>query len=317
MPVSARPIGADDESRLLRPLHGVVLGVIGERPVAAAEGHRPHHRRRRVAFLERAQGDGALIAGDVFVVGIVGVLQHHRKQRAVVIRQHQCRELIGKRDEAGGFAGAFHQDGGRENDADRPVLPQQRDRVGGDGLAGRCGLRQHRPDDRMPVVGAAGKAQRIGAARLDVHQHVDRPLDRLEVQRLIVEIANRGIGETGALQLRLRRRQVGGLEPGDPVGDHEIGLEGIDGRAQRLQHVGLHHRRRPKQSGGNTGQQLTLGQPVLHQAGMNVDRTRKRDAVDRQFLLVDAIGRETGEQHPDQRDETDDEAQPNHSFTRK
>ena len=50
---------------------------------------------------------------------------------------------------------------------------------------------------------------------------------------------------------------------------------------------------------------------------MNVDRARKRDAVDRQFLLVDAIGRETGEHNSDQRDEADNEAQPNHSFTRK
>ena len=50
---------------------------------------------------------------------------------------------------------------------------------------------------------------------------------------------------------------------------------------------------------------------------MNVDRARQRDAVDRQFLIVDAIGREPGEQNPDQRDKTDDETQPNHSLTRK
>ena len=306
-----------DNRRLLRALRGVVLGIIGERPIATAECYRPHHRRQRVVLPQRAQGDGALIAGDVFVVGVIGVLQHHRKQRAVVIRQHQRRQLVGKRDEARGLGGAFHQNGGRENETDRPVLPQQRDRVRRDRLAGRRCLRQHRPDDRMPVVGTTWKAQRIRTARLDVHLHVDRLVDRLDVQRLIVEIANRRVGEAGALQFRLRRRQFGGLEPRDPVCDHEIGLEGIDGRPQRLQHIGLHHRRRPKQSGCDAREQLALGQPVLHQAGMNVDRARKRDAVDRQFLVVDAIGRETGEQNSDQRDEADNEAQPNHSFTRK
>jgi hypothetical protein len=50
---------------------------------------------------------------------------------------------------------------------------------------------------------------------------------------------------------------------------------------------------------------------------MNVDRARQRDPVDRQLLIVDAIGRKTGEQNPDERDKTDDETQPNHSFTRK
>jgi len=43
-------------------------------------------------------------------------------------------------------------------------------------------------------------------------------------------------------------------------------------------------------------QQFPLGQPILNQTGMDVDRTRQRDAVDRQFLIVDAISRQTGEQ---------------------
>ena len=50
---------------------------------------------------------------------------------------------------------------------------------------------------------------------------------------------------------------------------------------------------------------------------MNVDGAGQRDAVDRQFLFVHAIGRETGEQNSDQRDKADNEAQPNHSLTRK
>jgi len=50
---------------------------------------------------------------------------------------------------------------------------------------------------------------------------------------------------------------------------------------------------------------------------MNVDRPRQRDAVERQLLFVNAIGRKAGEQNPDQRDEADDETEPNHSLTRK
>jgi hypothetical protein len=50
---------------------------------------------------------------------------------------------------------------------------------------------------------------------------------------------------------------------------------------------------------------------------MHVDRARQRDAVDRHFLIVDAKRRQTGKQRSDQRDETDDETQPNHSLTRK
>jgi hypothetical protein len=81
--------------------------------------------------------------------------------------------------------------------------------------------------------------------------------------------------------------------------------------------LAFHHRRCAKQSGCNACEQFALGQPVLHQAGMNVDGAGQRDAVDRQFLFVNAIGRETGEQNSDQRNEADNEAQPNHSLTRK
>jgi hypothetical protein len=49
---------------------------------------------------------------------------------------------------------------------------------------------------------------------------------------------------------------------------------------------------------------------------VDVDRASQRDAVKRQFLFMDAISRETGEQTSDQRDEADDETQPNHSITR-
>ena len=44
---------------------------------------------------------------------------------------------------------------------------------------------------------------------------------------------------------------------------------------------------------------------------------RQRDALDRQFLIVHAIGCKTGEQDPDERDKANDETQPNHSLTRK
>ena len=110
------------------------------------------------------------------------------------------------------------------------------------------------------------------------------------------------------------RVQIVRLQPRDPGGEHEVGLEGIDRGAQRLQDVGLDHRRRTEQSGGDAGQQLALGQAVLHQARMHVDRARHRDAVQRQLLIVDAPSREPGEQGSDERDETDDEAQPKHSL---
>ena len=72
-----------------------------------------------------------------------------------------------------------------------------------------------------------------------------------------------------------------------------------------------------KQARCDAREQFALGQPVLNQAGMHVDRARQRDALDRQFLIVDAIGRKTGEQNSDKRNKTDDETQPNHSLTRK
>jgi hypothetical protein len=40
---------------------------------------------------------------------------------------------------------------------------------------------------------------------------------------------------------------------------------------------------------------------------MDVDRARHGNAVNGQFLVVDAIGRETGEQNPDQRNKPNDE----------
>jgi hypothetical protein len=50
---------------------------------------------------------------------------------------------------------------------------------------------------------------------------------------------------------------------------------------------------------------------------MHIDRPRHRDAVERQFLIVNAIGRKTGKQSPDKRDKSDDKSQPNHSVTLK
>ena len=100
-----------------------------------------------------------------------------------------------------------------------------------------------------------------------------------------------GIGKSFALQLALRGRELVRLQPRDPGGEHEIGLEGVDRRAQRLQHIGLHGRRRAKQAGGDAGKQLALGEAVLHQARMHVDGARQRNAVDRELLLVHAPSR--------------------------
>lgn len=72
-----------------------------------------------------------------------------------------------------------------------------------------------------------------------------------------------------------------------------------------------------KQARCDARQQFALSQPVLNQTGVDVDRARQRDAVDGQFLIMDAIGRQTGEQNSDKRNKTDNEAQPNHSLTRK
>src|ERR1700733_8820999 len=70
-----------------------------------------------------------------------------------------------------------------------------------------------------------------------------------------------------------------------------------------------------EKAGCDARQQLALGQAVLDQAGVNVDRARERNAIDRQLLIMNAIGRKTGEENPDQCDKTGDETQPNHSFT--
>src|ERR1700733_597574 len=44
-------------------------------------------------------------------------------------------------------------------------------------------------------------------------------------------------------------------------------------------------------------------------------RSRQRDTLGRQFLVMNAVCRKAGEQNSDQCNKTGDEAQPNHSFT--
>ena len=70
-----------------------------------------------------------------------------------------------------------------------------------------------------------------------------------------------------------------------------------------------------EQAGSDARQKLSLGQAVLHQARMDVDRARERNALDRELLLVHAVRREPREQRADQCKQTYDEAQPNHSLT--
>ncbi|MGY3546213.1 hypothetical protein ACVW0W_001980 [Bradyrhizobium sp. USDA 4469] len=48
---------------------------------------------------------------------------------------------------------------------------------------------------------------------------------------------------------------------------------------------------------------------------MNVDRTRERNPIQRQLLVVDAIGCKPGEQSSEQSDKADDETQPDHATT--
>ena len=73
-------------------------------------------------------------------------------------------------------------------------------------------------------------------------------VERGGVDRLIIEIADGGIWETLVDKLGMRGFELSGREPGDPAGDHEIGLERIDRCAQRLQHIGLDQGRRAEQS---------------------------------------------------------------------
>ena len=47
------------------------------------------------------------------------------------------------------------------------------------------------------------------------------------------------------------------------------------------------------------------------------DRAGKRNVVERKLLLMNAKGRDTGEQNSDQCEQTYDESQPNHSPTLK
>ena len=156
------------------------------------------------------------------------------------------------------------------------------------------------------IDAAARERHRLGIAGFNVHQHVDRLVDGSRIERRIIEVADGRIGKAGACQFGARRLQLVRLQPRDPAGDDEIGLEGVDRRPQRLQHVRLHHRGRAEQARGDPRQQFALGQAVLDQAGVNIDRARQRNPVDGQFLIVDTIGRETGEQNPDQRHQTDD-----------
>jgi len=159
------------------------------------------------------------------------------------------------------------------------------------------------------------------AAKIDIHRRIVAAREPGQLRQIADELDDR-FGQLppqaeNLLKLQQARIELGlagarsvefaRLEPRDPACDHEIGLEGVDRGPQRLQHIGLDHGRCVKQPGCDAGQQLTLGQAVLHQAGVNVDGARQRDAIDRQLLIVDAIGRKTGEQNPDQRDKTDDE----------
>jgi hypothetical protein len=248
---------------------------------------------------------------DQFAAGIARVFQHHREQRQIVIGQHQGRNLIGKSDKPGGLRSALGQHRRGQHQADRPVGAEQPDRIGRHRFALGHRLRQRRPQDRFGIQRTAGECSGLGAAGLDVHQHVDRLAKRAGIERLVVVVADRRIGKPRARKLLARRIELIRLEPRDPACDHEIGLEGVDRGPQRLQHIGLDQAGRAEQAGGDPGQKLTFGQPVLNQAGMHVDRARQRDAVDRQFLIVDASGRELVEQRPDQCYQTDDETQPN------
>src|SRR5258708_32097391 len=79
----------------------------------------------------------------------------------------------------------------------------------------------------------------------------------------------------------------------------------------------LQHQRRAERAGGDAGKKLTLGQPVRTQAAVDVERASKRNALERQLLIVHPKRRKPGEQNPDERDKADDETKPNHSLAQK
>ena len=318
MPVSASPIAADDDRGLLGAHRGVGLGVIGKRPVAVAERHRPHHRRRRAVRVATARDETTpwSLATNSSLASR-GSFSTTENSEQVVIREHQRRQLIGERDEAGRLRRAVRDHRCRQRDADRSVRAQQRDRIGRHRLAAPpepspASARRPSADRRRDRAGHASRAVR-GSTSISTSIGLSIALmsSGCRQNREWPDWRSRDIASSA-----LRRVELARLQPRNPDGHHEIGLEGIDRRAQRLQHVGLDHRGRAKQARSHARQQFAFGQPVLHQAGVNVDRPRQGDAVDRQFLIMDAIGSQPGEQNSDQRDETNNETQPNHSLTR-
>ena len=255
------------------------------------------------------------IVGDQ--LGAVGtrILQRDREQRQIVVGQHQRPELVGKRHEPNWFRGAFQHHRSGQHEAGHPIRPRQVNRIGRDRLALRHHPRQHGADGRRIVERASRECSGHGVARFDVHQHVDVLSDGARIERLVVKVADCRIGKSGGRQRLARHLEIGGLQPCNPGSDHEIGLEGIDRRAQRLQRVGLDHRRPAKQAGGDARQEFAFRQTILHQACMDVDRAGERDAVEGQLLFMDPIGGKPREQSSDQCNQANDEAQPNHSFT--
>ena len=195
-----------------------------------------------------AGGHHALVVGDEFAIVLAGVLERDREQRQIVVGQHQRGQLIGKRDESDRLGCTFGNDGGRDDDTDRPVPAQERYRVGGDRPLLDPGPRQHRVANWIVIIAAARQPLGLVAARLEVHQHVDRLGQARRVDRLVVVVADLGLRKAGGLDRSLCGREFGRLQPGDPTGHDEIGLEGIDRRAQRLEHVGLQHRWRAEQA---------------------------------------------------------------------
>ncbi len=163
----------------------------------------------------------------------------------------------------------------------------------------------------MSVEGPSRKQHRTIVARFDVHHHVDRQTRRRHRQCAVVIIAHFRIGKPGLGDFGMRLGQLRCLNSRNPARGDKIGLERVDRRPQRLQHVGLDDAWRAKQSGGDPAEQFAFGEAVLYQAGMDVDRARQRDPFDRHFLLVHAVRRGAGQRQPDDRQQSDDEAKPN------
>jgi len=70
------------------------------------------------------------------------------------------------------------------------------------------------------IIGTAGETHCRGTAWLDVHQYIDRLVDRPGIQTRVIETADRRIRKSCAREFLARSFQFVRLQPGDPACDN-------------------------------------------------------------------------------------------------